>query len=304
MVSIISSGIILSVTPLPSSYRLCFLILVSSEPLFSYICILPGHHPQRDPEWDGRQHQGASGQGDGGDQAEEQAADHHAGRTWITNNTNVQVCLLVSVPVIVYLSSQASQSMRQSSRIFDEQVLLVLFLDTITTTLQVEDLNYEKRKTDGLLQQLLPVDIIAQLKAGEQPPPKCFSSSSWFLFLLSSPILGVFSIWMFENYPLYTHYTANANPRMYENTTLFFGDIVGFTKLTAQRWKRFRCWGVDHFHMLLQHCHPNNPILERSLQQVWQSHWQLWCLQGMTSNRKWPQIVSFNGKKEHCVVNY
>ena len=35
---------------------------------------------------------------------------------------NAQVCLLVSVPVIVYLSSQASQSMRQSSRIFDEQV--------------------------------------------------------------------------------------------------------------------------------------------------------------------------------------
>ena len=37
---------------------------------------------------------------------------------------------------------------------------------------QVEDLNYEKRKTDGLLQQLLPIDIIAQLKAGEQPSPK------------------------------------------------------------------------------------------------------------------------------------
>lgn len=46
---------------------------------------------------------------------------------------------------------------RQSSRIFDEQA---------------EDLNYEKRKTDGLLQQLLPVEIIAQLKAGEQPSPK------------------------------------------------------------------------------------------------------------------------------------
>ena len=39
-------------------------------------------------------------------------------------------------------------------------------------TVQVYDLNYEKRKTDGLLQQLLPVDIIAQLKAGEQPEPK------------------------------------------------------------------------------------------------------------------------------------
>ena len=33
-------------------------------------------------------------------------------------------------------------------------------------------MNYEKRKTDGLLQQLLPVEIIAQLKAGEQPSPK------------------------------------------------------------------------------------------------------------------------------------
>ena len=46
---------------------------------------------------------------------------------------------------------------RQSSRIFDEQA---------------EDLNYEKRKTDGLLQQLLPVDIIAKLKSGEQPSPR------------------------------------------------------------------------------------------------------------------------------------
>ena len=54
------------------------------------------------------------------------------------------VCLIISVPVIVYLSSKASYSMRQSSRIFDEQA---------------EDLNYEKRKTDGLLQQL------------ELPPP-------------------------------------------------------------------------------------------------------------------------------------
>ena len=88
--------------------------------------------------------------------------------------TMAQVCLLVSVPVIVYLSSQASQSMRQSSRIFDEQVFVSRSLFGLHTCAQVEDLNYEKRKTDGLLQQLLPVDIIAQLKAGEQPPPKYF----------------------------------------------------------------------------------------------------------------------------------
>ena len=49
--------------------------------------------------------------------------------------------------------------LRQSSKIFDEQA---------------EDLNYEKRKTDGLLQQLLPVDIIAQLKSGEQPSPRLY----------------------------------------------------------------------------------------------------------------------------------
>ena len=53
--------------------------------------------------------------------------------------------------------SNIQSNCRQSSRIFDEQA---------------EDLNYEKRKTDGLLQQLLPVEIIAQLKAGEQPSPK------------------------------------------------------------------------------------------------------------------------------------
>ena len=64
--------------------------------------------------------------------------------------------------------------MRQSSRIFDEQVSWCYFgVIFLPTYFQVEDLNYEKRKTDGLLQQLLPVDIIAQLKAGEQPPPKC-----------------------------------------------------------------------------------------------------------------------------------
>ena len=46
-------------------------------------------------------------------------------REW-EGDANAQVCLLVSVPVIVYLSSQASQSMRQSSRIFDEQVFFSL----------------------------------------------------------------------------------------------------------------------------------------------------------------------------------
>ena len=116
-------------------------------------------------------------------------------REW-KGDANAQVCLLVSVPVIVYLSSQASQSMRQSSRIFDEQVFFSLPLLGLLTRMhtQVEDLNYEKRKTDGLLQQLLPVDIIAQLKAGEQPPPKCLLFYRLFHLyssnILSSSILG------------------------------------------------------------------------------------------------------------------
>ena len=81
---------------------------------------------------------------------------------------------------------------RQSSKIFDEQA---------------EDLNYEKRKTDGLLQQLLPVDIIAKLKSGEQPSPR---------------------------YQLKCHIQCYIQiSRLYESTTLFFGDICGFTKLTA-----------------------------------------------------------------------
>ncbi|CAB4056380.1 Speract receptor,Guanylate cyclase 32E,Receptor-type guanylate cyclase gcy-28,Receptor-type guanylate cyclase gcy-1,Receptor-type guanylate cyclase gcy-4,Receptor-type guanylate cyclase gcy-20,Heat-stable enterotoxin receptor,Olfactory guanylyl cyclase GC-D,Atrial natriuretic peptide receptor 2,Atrial natriuretic peptide receptor 1,Receptor-type guanylate cyclase gcy-13,Retinal guanylyl cyclase 2,Receptor-type guanylate cyclase gcy-12,Receptor-type guanylate cyclase gcy-29,Receptor-type guanylate cyclase G len=89
----------------------------------------------------------------------------------------LMICLVISVPIIVYLSSKASYSMRHSSKMFDEQA---------------EILNKERRKTDGLLWQLLPPDIIAKLKAGDQPPPK-----------------------------------------LYESATVFFGDIVGFTNLTA-----------------------------------------------------------------------
>lgn len=87
------------------------------------------------------------------------------------------VCLGVSVPIIIYLSSKASYSMRQSSKRFDEQAL---------------SLNLERRKTDGLLSQLLPADIISMLKTGQQP-----------------------------------------KPRLYKSATVFFGDIVGFTNLTA-----------------------------------------------------------------------
>ena len=67
--------------------------------------------------------------------------------------------------------------MRSSSKRFDEQAL---------------SLNLERRKTDGLLSQLLPADIISMLKTGQQP-----------------------------------------KPRLYKSASVFFGDIVGFTNLTA-----------------------------------------------------------------------
>ena len=64
----------------------------------------------------------------------------------------MMVGLGISVPVIIYLSSKASYSMRSSSKKFDEQAL---------------SLNLERRKTDGLLSQLLPADIISMLKTGK-----------------------------------------------------------------------------------------------------------------------------------------
>ena len=38
------------------------------------------------------------------------------------------VCLIISLPIIVYLSSKASYSMRQCSRIYDEQVSAHLYI--------------------------------------------------------------------------------------------------------------------------------------------------------------------------------
>ena len=65
----------------------------------------------------------------------------------------MMVGLGISIPIIIYLSSKASYSMRSSSKRFDEQAL---------------SLNLERRKTDGLLSQLLPADIISMLKTGFQ----------------------------------------------------------------------------------------------------------------------------------------
>ena len=84
---------------------------------------------------------------------------------------------VAAVPIIVYTSSQASYTMRQASRKFDKQA---------------EQLEIERKKTDNLLAELLPAEIVNKLKVGEIP-----------------------------------------EPRVYESATLFFGDIVGFTQLSA-----------------------------------------------------------------------
>ena len=44
------------------------------------------------------------------------------------------------------------------------------------------------------------------------------------------------------------------------------GTLLALPSSLPRGGKDYVCWDVDHFHMLLQHCHPNNPILERSLQ--------------------------------------
>ena len=188
---------------------------------------------QRDPEWDGGQHQGAGGQGDGGDQAEEQAADHHAGQNWsktvVDSNRktiDAQVCLLVSVPVIVYLSSQASQSMRQSSRIFDEQVFFGhRFTHTHTHRLKTWTMRSGRRTVCSNNFSLLTSLHSSKLESN----PHLSTTSALDIW---SPL----EIRFLRIPPSHLTYdTVEVMSRMYENTTLFFGDIVGFTKLTAQR---------------------------------------------------------------------
>jgi len=76
------------------------------------------------------------------------------------------IVLGLMVPVIVYVTYLSTTSMFQFSALYDERV---------------EIYRQEKKKTEKLLTDLLPRQIIRQMKKGEVPQPETFESVSVFL---------------------------------------------------------------------------------------------------------------------------
>ena len=69
------------------------------------------------------------------------------------------VSLTFFVPVVAYITLQATRSMFRFSTLYDERV---------------ETYIREKEKTEKLLLDLLPKTILNQVKRGRTPDPECF----------------------------------------------------------------------------------------------------------------------------------
>ena len=77
------------------------------------------------------------------------------------------IVLGVMVPVIIYVTYLSTTSMFKFSALYDERV---------------EVYRQEKRKTEKLLTDLLPRQIIRQMKRGQVPAPESFECVSVFLW--------------------------------------------------------------------------------------------------------------------------
>ncbi|XP_059089436.1 uncharacterized protein LOC131885421 [Tigriopus californicus] len=76
------------------------------------------------------------------------------------------IILALFIPIVAYVTLQATTSMFKFSEIYDEKV---------------ETYKREKKKTEKLLTDLLPRQIIHQMKKGKVPEPESFNSVSIFL---------------------------------------------------------------------------------------------------------------------------
>jgi hypothetical protein len=76
------------------------------------------------------------------------------------------ISLVIFIPLVAYVTLQATTSMFKFSDLYDERV---------------ETYKKEKKKTEKLLTDLLPRSVIRQMKRGDIPPPESFDSATVFL---------------------------------------------------------------------------------------------------------------------------
>ena len=210
---------------------------------------------QRDPEWDGGQHQGAGGQGDGGDQAEEQAADHHAGSREFVVENGKRMPMHRFVCSSLFRSSSISPP-KPASRWGNPRGSLMSrssshFLSWVYSHARTHRLKIWTMRSGRQTASSNNFSLSTSLHSSKLESSHHLSvyfSIVFFIFTLPTfypPQSWVISVGKgcFRIHPSHlTWHLLSATTRMYENTTLFFGDIVGFTKLTAQRWSRSAYW--------------------------------------------------------------
>jgi len=77
----------------------------------------------------------------------------------------LMIALAIFIPIVAYVTLQATSSMFRFSDLYDERV---------------ETYRKEKKKTEKLLTDLLPRSVIRKMKRGDVPPPESFDSVSIF----------------------------------------------------------------------------------------------------------------------------